>query len=100
MHYVGVSGSYTAQLRRVQNAAARLLSGTRKYEHNPPILASLQWLPIHFTICFKLLLFVFKTSYLCELLHPPAHSGQLISRSSMGLKHNVSLGGTARYFGF
>ncbi len=31
--YVGVSGSSIAHLQMVQNAAAHLLTGTRKYEH-------------------------------------------------------------------
>ncbi len=80
--YVGVSGSSIARLQMVQNAAARLLTGTRKYEHISPILASLHWLPVHFRIKFKILLFVFKSlnglapPYISELLHPymPTHS--------------------------
>ena len=54
--YVGIAGSSIARLQLVQNAAARLLTGTRKYEHISPILASLHWLPIHFRIHFKILL--------------------------------------------
>ena len=34
--YVGVSGSSITRLQMVQNAAARLLTGTRKYEHISP----------------------------------------------------------------
>jgi len=62
--YVGVSGSSIAHLQMVQNAAARLLTGTRKYEHISPILSSLHWLPIYHRIHFKILLFVFKGSNL------------------------------------
>ncbi len=60
----------------MQNAAARLLTGIRKYEHISPILASLHWLPVHFRNQFKILLFVFKSlnglapPYIYELLHP------------------------------
>ncbi len=80
--YVGVSGSSIACLQMVQNAAARLLTGTRKYEHISPILASLHWLPVQFRIKFKIILFVFKSlnglapPYISELLHPytPTHS--------------------------
>ncbi len=74
--YVGVSGSSVARLQMVQNAAAHLLTGTRKHEHISPILASLPWLPIHFRINFKILLFTFKSlnglapPYLSELLQP------------------------------
>lgn len=80
--YFGVSHSSIARLQLVQNAAARLLTGTRKFEHITPILSSLHWLPVHFRIHFKLLLFVFKCLngaaplYLSELLCPynPARS--------------------------
>lgn len=71
---MGVSGSSLAHLQMVQNAAARLLTGT-KYEHISPILASLHWLPVQFRIHFKILLFVFKSLnglaplYISELLH-------------------------------
>ncbi len=51
---MGVSGSSIARLQMVQNAAARLLTETRKYEHISPILASLHWLPVHFRIHLKL----------------------------------------------
>ena len=45
-------------------------------DHISPIMASLHWLPIHFRIHFKILLFAFKSlngmtpPYLSELLHP------------------------------
>ena len=76
--YFGVSQSSLARLQLVQNAAARLLTGVRKREHITPILASLHWLPVHFRVHFKILLFVFKSlnglapPYLSELLHPYA----------------------------
>ena len=71
--YVGVSGSSIARLQMVQNAAARLLTGTCKHEHISPILASLHWLPIQFRIHFKMIFF----SY----IYPPTLSGQMISCS-------------------
>ncbi|XP_032879310.1 uncharacterized protein LOC116974699, partial [Amblyraja radiata] len=73
--YCGVARASLARLQLVQNAAARLLTGTRKREHITPILASLHWLPVHFRVHFKILLFVFKSlnglapPYLSELLH-------------------------------
>ena len=39
--YVGVNQVSLARLQLVQNAAARLLTGARKYEHITPILESL-----------------------------------------------------------
>ena len=74
--YFGVNQSSIARLQLVQNAAARLLTGVRKREHITPILASLHWLPVHFRVHFKIILFVFKSLnglvplYLSELLHP------------------------------
>ena len=62
------------RLQLVQNAAARLLTGTKKRDHITPVLASLHWLPVNFRIDFKVLLFVFKSlnglapDYLCELV--------------------------------
>ena len=49
------------QLQLVQNAAARILSRTRKYEHITPVLRSLHWLPVTFRIDFKVLLLVYKS---------------------------------------
>ncbi len=58
----------------VQNAAARLLTGTL-IDHNLPILHSLQCLLIFYRLDFKFLLFVFKAlngldaKYLSDLLN-------------------------------
>ncbi len=56
------------QLQLIQNAAARILTRTRKYEHitSPvlhwlPVLRSLHWLPVTFRIDFKVLLLVYKS---------------------------------------
>ena len=64
------------RLQLVQNAAARLLTGSRKREHITPILASLHWLPVSHRIDFKILLITYKAfhglapSYIQELLTP------------------------------
>ncbi len=74
--YLGISKSSVARLQLVQNAAARFLKGKRKFDHVTPILKSLHWLPVHYRIEFKILLFVFKSinnlapSYLSDLLYP------------------------------
>ncbi len=49
------------QLQLIQNAAARILTRTRKYEHITPVLRSLHWLPFTFRIDFKVLLLVYKS---------------------------------------
>ena len=63
-----------AKLQRVQNAAARLVTGTDNFSHITPVLKHLHWLPVHHRITFKLLLTAFKAmqgigpSYLLDLL--------------------------------
>ncbi len=42
----GCSARLINKLQMVQNAAARVLTGTRKYEHISPVLSTLHWLPI------------------------------------------------------
>ncbi len=90
------------KLQMVQNAAARVLTRTRKYDHISPVLSTLHWLPIKHRIDFKILLITYKAlnglapQYLSELLShysPPRllrsqNSGHLIlpriSKSTTG----------------
>jgi hypothetical protein len=51
----GLPNTELIKLERVQNAAARLVTSTRKYDHITPILRELHWLPVKFRIHFKLL---------------------------------------------
>ena len=87
--YSGLSQSSLTHLELVQNAAACLLTGARKREHITPILASLHWLPVHFRVHFKILLFVFKSlngltpPYLSELLHAYAPARRLRSADEL-----------------
>ncbi len=48
------------KLQIVQNAAARVLTRSRKYYHITPILQSLHWLPIKFGSSYKILLLCYK----------------------------------------
>ena len=48
------------KLQSVQNAAARLVTRTKKCEHISPVLFQLHWLPVKERIKFKIVLFVFK----------------------------------------
>ncbi|KAF7666351.1 hypothetical protein LDENG_00109580 [Lucifuga dentata] len=47
-------------LQTVQNAAAQLLTNSRKCCHMTPILFSLHWLPVHCRINFKILNYIFR----------------------------------------
>ena len=42
----GIPETSLAKLQRVQNIAARILTGTRKYDHMTPVLYKLHWLPV------------------------------------------------------
>ena len=48
------------RLQKIQNAAARLISGTRKYDHIVPVLKSLHWLPVKARIKYKILLMTYR----------------------------------------
>ncbi len=80
------------RLQLVQNSAARLLTGTCKFQHITPILSTLQWLPVKLSglnkiFRVKILTLVFKAlhnlapTYLTELLHPHKSVRPLRSRS-------------------
>ena len=51
--------SQIAQLQKLQNAAARIVSLSSKRSHITPILETLHWLPVKERIIFKILLFVY-----------------------------------------
>ncbi len=72
----GCPASSINNLQIVQNAAARVLTWSRKYDHITPILQSLHWLPIEFRISYKILLLAYKA--LNDLA--PAYLTNLLSR--------------------
>ncbi|KAF7710058.1 hypothetical protein HF521_008930, partial [Silurus meridionalis] len=90
----GCPASLINKLQLVQNAAARVLTRSKKYDHITPILSSLHWLPVKFRLDYKLLLLTYKAlnglapMYLSSLLtryNPPRslrsqNSGLLVVR--------------------
>lgn len=76
-------------LQMVQNAAARLLTGSGRRAHINPILSSLHWLPIKFRIDFKILVLTFRAlngqapQYITDLLctYSPGRSFQSAGQS-------------------
>ena len=76
----GIPSVLISQIQRVQNAAVKVVTKTRKHDHVTPLLAKLYWLPIKDCILFKLLLLTCKalqnkgSIYLKELflLHHPS----------------------------
>lgn len=87
--YVGISHQQLSRLQLVQNAAARLLTGTKKREHITPVLCSLHWLPVKFRIDFKILLVVFKAlhnlspNYISNLIKPYISARSLRSSNQL-----------------
>ena len=67
---------YFAKLQLVQNAAAKVICGLRKFDRVTPSLYNLHWLLIEQRIIFKILLLVYKArsgegpKYLKDLLLP------------------------------
>jgi len=64
------------QKLQVQNAAAWLITGTRKFDHITLIMQDLHWLPVHQRIKYKIVMLVNKClrglapPYLAELCQP------------------------------
>ena len=56
----GVSEELLRRLQSVQNAAARFITGTRKYDHITPVLRSLYWLPVRQRIIFKIATLMYR----------------------------------------
>lgn len=91
----GIPDTLINQLQQIQHTAARLVSGTRKYEHITPVMKSLHWLPIRERIDFKVLLLTFKAlhglapSYLTELIetYTPARSLRSQSKHLLLVPH-------------
>ena len=88
----GVNKQRTNKLQRAQNAAARLITRTRKSDHITPVLMCLHWLPVEFRSQYKLLLYVYKALndlaplYLKELITPYKPARSLRSESAFLLQ--------------
>nr|XP_055049551.1 uncharacterized protein LOC129435072 [Misgurnus anguillicaudatus] len=84
----GCHANQVNKLQLVQNASARVLTRSKKYDHISPILASLHWLPVKYRIQFKISLITYKAlnglapSYLRELLSEYNPSRTLRSQNS------------------
>ena len=72
----GISEHLLRKLQLAQNAAACILTKTKKFEHITPVLKELHWLPVRERIQFKLLVLTWKSlngiapQYLSNLLVP------------------------------
>ena len=72
--FSGLPKKTISQLQIIQNAAARVLTKTKRRAHITPVLKRLHWLPIRSRIDYKILLLVYKSleksapSYISDLL--------------------------------
>ena len=79
------------KLQSVQNAAAKLITRSRKCDHITPILLDLHWLPVSERIKFKILLLTFKAlhqqspTYIQDLITRYLPSRSLRSSSTLSL---------------
>ena len=74
----GLPKYHISKLQRVQNAAARLVTNTKKYDHITPVLFNLHWLPVFYRIHFKILILTFKAIYNMS----PSYISNLVSIKS------------------
>ena len=89
----GAADIHFKRLQSVQNAAARLVSGTCCHDHITPVLTKLHWLPVHKRVMFKTVMLVWKCldgtapGYLSELCIPVASASgrQHLRSASTGL---------------
>ena len=58
--FFNINKSNMYKLQKVQNAAARLISGKRKRDNISSVIKDLHWLRIESRVIFKMLLFVYK----------------------------------------
>jgi hypothetical protein len=71
----GLPASVIQRLQSIQNTAARVVTRRKKHDHITPTVETLHWLPIHYRVQYKVLLYVFKalkqeaTLYLEELVN-------------------------------
>ena len=56
----GISKRLSNKLQLVQNAAAKLITRNKKFDHVTPLLEELHWLPVEYRMIFKMMLICFK----------------------------------------
>ena len=57
--FYDITEGLMSRLQSVRNAAARLVSGARRYDHITPVLQELHWLPVRRRVDFKMATLVY-----------------------------------------
>ena len=84
----GLPTNLLCKLQRVQNAAARLVTGTPRFSHITPVLLSLHWLSVKEFIHYKIIILTFKvihglaTSYISGLVSVQSPSSYSLRRNN------------------
>ena len=97
----GLDDCQLKPLEKLQNSAARLVTGARKYDHITPVLQKLHWLPVKARIIFKICLIVYKClhglapAYLCDYIKVVGHGRNLRSASLYVPKAQIGYGDRA-----
>jgi exonuclease III len=87
----GVSTLLLTKLQKIQNFAARVISGASRRDHISPVLMDLHWLPIKQRIQYKVLVLTYQMihglapSYLCDLVSVYTPRRTLRSKDSLTL---------------
>ena len=76
--WANTSKKNIAKLQTVQNFAARIVTGTRKYDHITPVLQQLNWLPVSYMLQYKDTIMAYKC---LKGLAPPYLARRFTSRS-------------------
>ncbi len=77
-----------AKLQKVQNFAARIVTGTKKFDHITPSLKQLNWLPVNYMLRFRDTVMAYKCvngmapSYLSRMFQTRSQLHNLNTRSS------------------
>ncbi len=102
----GLPDSDIQKLQCVQNAAAHLITHSKKYDHFTPVLVDLHWLPVMFWMLFKVLVLTYcalegtAPSYIQSLLnhYTPNRALRSASKLSLSIPHSNTISYGARAF--
>ena len=80
MVWSSITDRNVRKLQGIQNFAARIISGTRKYDHITPVLKELRWIPVRLQLYYREAIMAFK----CMTGTAPTYlSSQFVSRGSV-----------------
>ena len=68
--YYGINSDVIGGLQSVQNSAAKLIYGKRKFDHVSGLISDLHWLKVNQRITFKILILVHNCLYVDNFVFP------------------------------